>query len=397
MINGLKLHIAAISLAVITAFIIFLLLSNKTFKEKPIEVNGLAVKTSGFHPNLSKNQQAEIDYLGSILNPEQLTIFGSSEFSASPLCSFNFFPEKLGTPALGIGHAYHQHLSILGELLYAESGLENSKVVIFISPTWFNTKGTNSQAFMEFFTPEMLSDIYTNPSIKSEYKIHLGQFIANQENQFKGLTKEMMAYKENYFSTQGNLPASLMSKSRTALRAKYPSRYALNPVSKNVKPAKFSPQTSDFQFSAHLLDSLASEFLSYSRNNDILVNDDYYSKYLSKTDGTHKTGKFKSVDFNSNPEYEDFKLVLKLLSSKNADATFVIIPINPYYYSGLEHAVELADQLTTDISANNFSVLNMMPQSKTDYKAGTLKDVMHLGDVGWMKINKFLHLQYAEK
>jgi poly-D-alanine transfer protein DltD len=39
----------------------------------------------------------------------------------------------------------------------------------------------------------------------------------------------------------------------------------------------------------------------------------------------------------------------------------------------------------------------MHVNTKEDYEPGVLKDVMHLGSYGWMKINMFLEKQYHEE
>jgi hypothetical protein len=50
------------------------------------------------------------------------------------------------------------------------------------------------------------------------------------------------------------------------------------------------------------------------------------------------------------------------------------------------------------LNEKNVPFLNMFTPNKKEYIPGTLNDVMHTGDLGWLKINKFIvDTYYAEK
>ena len=89
-----------------------------------------------------------------------------------PYASYNFLPDSLGIPALGIGHAYHQELSILSALLAAGKKVDGSKVCIVLSPGWFYPGGkTIPQAFIEFVRPNFLNSIINDKSIDEKYRL----------------------------------------------------------------------------------------------------------------------------------------------------------------------------------------------------------------------------------
>ena len=54
------------------------------------------------------------------------------------------------------------------------------------------------------------------------------------------------------------------------------------------------------------------------------------------------------------------------------------------------------NRVERDIAGYGFPSLNMYVPKKEDYQPATLKDVMHLGDYGWMTINEFLMETYHE-
>ena len=53
--------------------------------------------------------------------------------------------------------------------------------------------------------------------------------------------------------------------------------------------------------------------------------------------------------------------------------------------------------MTNYFDKNDVPYLNMFTADSKDYIPGTLDDIMHTGDLGWMKINKFLVDTYGEK
>lgn len=117
-----------------------------------------AVESRGRYVNC-QDIKAQIEFIGSLKNKSGLTLLGSSEFSDSPYSPYYFLPDSIGIPTIAIGHAYHQNLSIACELLAAGDALEGANVCIILSPGWFQTDGTNIQAFLEIRS-EKISSVY---------------------------------------------------------------------------------------------------------------------------------------------------------------------------------------------------------------------------------------------
>jgi hypothetical protein len=76
-------------------------------------IHGKQTKLKGRYGTiLNHGEEGEWNFMASMANKSQLTIFGSSEFCTLNSIPYNFFPDSLGRQFLGIGHAHHQHLSI---------------------------------------------------------------------------------------------------------------------------------------------------------------------------------------------------------------------------------------------------------------------------------------------
>ncbi|MFK7757066.1 MAG: D-alanyl-lipoteichoic acid biosynthesis protein DltD [Flavobacteriales bacterium] len=388
-------HICSFLLAVVLVSLVFWVWPGTEPTPDIIAISGTQQKTDGFLPNLSKGDQAEIEFISSIQSPEQLTIFGSSEFSSSEYCPFNFLPAKYGIPVLGIGHAHHQELSILGELLAADEYVENSKISIIISPGWFNSSGTNSKAFIEFMRPNFLKRIATSSSIDSKYKLKFGKYIHENYSEFNGVSYEMDVLRDLYLQKEGFVFQQVISSLRTGLRNKFGHVYSLDTVGYETQLIEV-PAFKELSDLTSIGDSLKNLFLDGISNNDLFVYDEYYAKYLVRKDGSVKSGSFKSISLDDNSEFSDFKLLVNYLDEKSVDCSFIILPLNPHYYEGMNHGQLLVNELVKVLDSKGMPYLNLFTQAKEEYEPGILRDVMHVGDYGWIKINQFLLDNYYE-
>lgn len=371
--------------------------SNRPEKKQPETIiSGKQEVHRGVYDNLSRHENSEVEFMASLKNPDQLTIFGSSEFTSSNFCPYYFLPDSMGIPALGLGHAHHQSFSILCELLAAYDFIENSKICIIISPSWFSTPGTNSEAFTEFVRPNLLKTIAANDQIEVKYKSAIGKFIYEHQEEFTSLTNTMEYFVDTYLLHSSRGINFMHAKLRNYLKEIHPGTFQTEKVryepetSKHTLTRSISANKSDF------LINLQKDFLSKITNNDLFVNDEYFTKHVLTESGQIRIDSISEVDLIDNQELEDFRLVVELLASKNANCTFVIQPLNPFYYQHTDRNLPLIDTLTNLLDSKKFPYLNLYAANKETYEPGVLRDVMHLSDYGWMKINFFLDSIYYE-
>lgn len=342
--------------------------------------------------NLTQSDSAEVNFMSSIANENQVTIFGSSEFTSSPYCPYNFLPDTLGIPALGLGHAYHQSFSILCELLAANEFMENSKVVVILSPGWFMTGGTNTGAFIEFVRPNFLSKIWNDQDIQLDYKEYIGEYISTHYSEIDGKSNHMEMFKGLSSLKNGSLVEVYNAKLQNYLKYNYSKRLIQYDIeSKNTKRARINVNYSKSY------KRLQRTFISSVTSNNIWVYDDYYNSYIINEDGTERVGDAPVANAIDGQEMNDFRMLVKYLKYKNADCSFIFQPLNPYYYPALDSLNKLTDTITNILARNKIPYLNMFVLDRESYEPGTLNDVMHLGDYGWMKINYFLDSLYYEE
>ena len=251
---------------------------------------------------------------------------------------------------------------------------------------WFITEGTKTSAFIEFVRPNFLKKIIHNKNIELEYKKHIGKYIYTHQNEIEGITNNMKILKDIYLSNSFNIFDQIEARYRAYLRKISPSEsinYETKLIYTDTKKWK-----GDFSLMAK---KIQKEFISSITNNNIFVYDEYYTKYLKG-----RKGFTPNIKLINNNELNDFLLLVKYLNSKSANCSFVIQPLNPYYYSELDKYNKLVNKITKVLDKGKIPYLNMHVSKKSQYKPGTLKDIMHLGDYGWIEVNSFLKKIYYE-
>lgn len=388
----LKYHVVPLMIAVGLAFLLISVLSNYRPKSEnqKLTIEGSSTKIRGFHANLTHGEQSEINFLASISDPSQLTLFGSSEFSESPYASYYFLPDSVGMKAMGIGHAYHQNFSIYAECLAAEEYITESNICIIVSPTWFGTNGTNTEAFIEFVRPNLLNAIATNDNLTLQDKAYIGKYINENKKNLSGISDDMLVLEDIYLS-QFNNPIQTLNKSiqnkteGVRLVDEITYKFSILDTTLTLK------QNIDFVAKGV---AIKDSFLSKITNNSMFIYDDYYTSYVLKENGEEKSS---FLEVRNEYELNDFRMLLNFLKSKKVNCSFVIQPVNPYFYKEIENLRETLTTVKSLINEKGYPILDLFVYTKEDYDPATLKDVQHLGDYGWMKINKFLFDTYGKQ
>jgi D-alanine transfer protein len=327
----------------------------------------------------------------------EILILGSSELtSASKFVPYLFLKDSCKLPVFAVGHAGNQSFSIYCQLLAKNRSLNNAKVVVLVSPSWFfgqAANGTHSQIFFEYISDNFLHEITKIEKSKEDFPF----FMYAQKGMSKHLesvsnlsieTKSLM----NDYTEDGNVFHSLGAQ---ILKPYYSSSiYLKSQLFEKEKKQLFTiknqkTHTPDWE---SLMQASLKEFELISSNNTFGVDSTYYNEYVKG-----ETTTIELLKINENQEYKDFVMLLKLLKHYKADVSFVIMPLNPNYYVDLKRLNPLINDLTFKMEQNNFKVLNLWQPDKSKYVKGLLNDVMHFGDYGWLKVNQFVYENYKEK
>lgn len=348
---------------------------------------------NGHHPVLGTDD-IKIDYLSSMKDKNTMVLFGSSELnSTSKYLPYLFLKDSLGINAFTVGKGHHQNFAILCELLAANEYLENKKICIFLSPSWFAEDGTNIEVFLNNFDEKLLAKLFFDESIDLKYKLAIGAYLSSKSKDIQGYSVIIDLFKSLYLNHAEN--KNIIGKGEGIILRGIKDAH-LNKIGVKIPTYQLKNNTNPTKRKEFIwnFDRVKNEFINHKCSNDIYVNDVYYNTYLADKNGQVKTSKLTEKKLEGNREIEDFELILGLIKEKKLNVSFVMQPLNPYYYENLEVYREVLTHVNNRIEKEGYPYLNLFSYTAETYEPATLDDIMHLGDLGWLKVHQFIDKTY---
>ena len=361
---------------------------------------------SGVLYNYDLGLESEYSFYNALNESNSIVLMGSSELLQSDTVTampFNFIPKNSHFNLLAIGNAGNQCFSIFTQLYSARKYLDNSKIVIIISPNWFIKRygsGTSLASFFEFNNNRFIHRIINNSNQNDLFRNYIGDYIVKNYSNieltntlinycyYKHLSMQNNFYRIAFFpilqmlSFINNLPIIIFGNDYNYSELAYnPSEKEIAPPLNNVKNIIWN----------EYFENAIEYQKSTSTNNDIGISNDYYNLV------TKMRKKKRQISLNpieEIQEYKDFKILLKLLAHYNVDATFMIQSLNPFVYDDLYALKPIIDSISYVIKENNFPLNNQFIYNENEFEIGVSFDAMHLGNLGWYRLNKFIIENY---
>jgi D-alanyl-lipoteichoic acid biosynthesis protein DltD len=390
-----KLIILYILPFIVALIVVYFIALNKQanyflFKKKEVIDNNFKQDTCYIN-NFSENPAFEDQFLKSGDSNEIIYLLGSSELTNPTVAiPYNFISQHFTTKVFGVGHAGNQCLSIYSQLLANEERLENAPIVIILSPGWFEStasEGTSSSIFLEYNSKRFLNKII-NDKNDSDLNAYLNMRISQFYEEFSSPNLELRIMNFKYLANQSilhraayaplifcdNVLISLRDNNFSQIKSNNKS-FKRNPIITESVPINWDS----------LYAVSRGNVIKKSTNNSMGIDNDYYIKNING-----KIGHTKSVDKKLNIELDDCIMLIKLLKEKKANASFVISPLNPFYYRNLKDISPTISVIENEIKNSGFQYLNLLETDSTKYDKALLNDIMHLSDYGWYKIDHFI-------
>lgn len=322
---------------------------------------------------------------------ETIFILGSSELTeTSDALPYNFISKNFTTPLRGIGHAGNQCFSIYTQLLANEKKLKDARIVIILSPGWFESKssrGTTSPLFLEFNSDNFLNRILAAQP-QNDFHAYAYKGVSRFYNEFSSPSLEIKLMNFHHQASKSPLHAILYSPllcfDNFLLKQKHkltPDYYKPDEV---VEHPTIRPEQVHINWDS-IFQTSKEEVTKKVTNNSLGIADDYYTQYIHG-----KTGRMDAVSPSFNQELDDFNMLIHLLREKQANASFIISPLNPLYYKNLKDIDPTVAMLEEKLKQNNFPYLNLFTTDTSLYEKPILHDVMHMSDYGWQQVNRFI-------
>lgn len=340
----------------------------------------------------------------------RLFVLGSSELATETDASIkDFFPYHFATPVSAVGHAGNQCFSIYTQLLANKARLRGAKIAIILSPLWIQggaAAGTSPTSFLEFNSQRFLENILADKSLDAADKSY---FFGRVADYYPDFTAPNAALKEIYFEQQAKrsvlhracyAPLIMINKKIAVLANVWDVQNAAAPPLR-IKEKERIIDAPDWDW---LLETSKIATLAKATNNAWAIDNDYFTTYIKGNvrqgagqNAVGETNFIHIVPDTKNTELQDFQMLVRLLKAEKVNASFIIIPMNPYRFPNLVELTPQIDAAVAQIKAANFPLFNMWVTDTAKFEKGILRDVMHPSTYGWYNIDRFLMQTYSKK
>ena len=355
----------------ISSFIVFLGIF--IFKDEILEYY-----TKPLQDTLQKTVSLQTD-----LESGKIVLFGSSELVKYPNQRFlpqKFFNNELNIPLRVQGNEGHQTFVIMSQLaaLDNETIRNNARIAILLSPSWFtgsNENGLTMPKFLEYMYSGMMNKLYFESETDNKYKYLISDYI--KEN--ISLIKE---------------PSFIYKYPLNVLEKDYLNNEIKKFIIQNFDYKNIKVETLNYVKPKLDYDKLRAEAKNIeipSSNNNFGINNEYYSKFI-EPEIAKNNFPFSIIippELDKNEEFQDFLVLLDFLDKYKIKPLFIMQDLNPYVFAGnREEANELMAIIKSKVLEHNFEYMDMWTYKKEDFEMNSLTDIVHLDELGWIKVNQ---------
>ncbi|WP_323657828.1 D-alanyl-lipoteichoic acid biosynthesis protein DltD [Aliarcobacter butzleri] len=355
----------------ISSFIVFL--GVFIFKDEILEYY-----TKPLQDTLQKTVSLQTD-----LESGKIVLFGSSELVKYPDQRFlpqKFFNNELNIPLRVQGNEGHQTFVIMSQLAALDNQTirNNARIAILLSPSWFtgsNENGLTMPKFLEYMYSGMMNKLYFESETDDKYKYLISDYIKENVSLIKDPS---FIYK---------YPLNVLEKDY--LNNEMKKFIIQNFDYKNVKVETLNYVKPKLDYDKLRVEAKNIEIPS--SNNNFGINNEYYSKYI-EPEIAKNNFPFSIVippELDKNEEFQDFLVLLDFLDKYKIKPLFIMQDLNPYVFAGnREEANELMAIIKSKVLEHNFEYMDMWTYKKEDFEMNSLTDIVHLDELGWIKVNQ---------
>lgn len=334
---------------------------------------------------------------------DTLFLYGSSEVGGSrskdPYHPINFFSNKRrGFQVDLIGRAYCQSLIHTLNMGAMGSRLKGRKVVMIISPQWFDHRGLTLKHFNVNFSEEQFYAYMSNKNISMKLKEKVAERILKITS--KG--SEWMELK-NYCKMI--VKPNLLNKAKLlALKPYFDGRSALLQLRDKEQTTKIIDSANRMYFINDNIKNVPidwkkdlEQFNKLPVNNPFAFDNTLFTNVYSKEIRLMKKYTHP-IDLKKAPEFGDFDLLLETFKEVGIHPLIINLPMNGrwYDYCGIysNERNQYYEKIKEVVKPYGFHLLDM---SKEEYSPHSFKDSSHLEWKGLVFVDEAIDQYYHEK
>ncbi|MFY0480150.1 D-alanyl-lipoteichoic acid biosynthesis protein DltD [Achromobacter marplatensis] len=319
-------------------------------------------------PNLGNTLQEQTRNLSTMSQAlrtgDRLVILGSSELTSNDLrfVPYRYLADELQMPVLAYGHSGFQSLGMQLVLAALADDLSPaSRVVVMLSPGWFDGDGgLGVDEFKEHANP-LLPRLLKQPEGRAE----LARWLRDKGD--AGVFWSMAAEQAYVFRQR------LVDLWAPAYAAPAPEREREGPAA--------AARVVDW-------DALASQAQDAEQSqmggNRYAVRDEFFNKYLRAIPEGGKTA-YQPQPLTGRDELRELTALMALLHQRGVNALFVMQPLHPMVFKDLARFEPIQQDVARLCQRYAMTCMDMYG---APFEVGMLRDVQHLGELGWLRVNQ---------
>lgn len=332
-----------------------------------------------------------------------IPVLGSSELSAEddiayPPALFHSGNSDFNMILIGRGNIQSLlHTINLGAM---EDSVENRKVVLILSPQWFEQPYA-SEAFPSRFSERNYAKFLNNTEIPSSLKTEVSNRVV------ESMTADPIGLDKVKLYNDVHLGKSLNPVKQLQLKVydDFMNKKSDFEFQKEVKLFK-TPQgervkVEDIDFEAVLVDAEQAGNEACT-NNDLFIYDHYYDTYVKSEyeSGVSQNSRISGTmdpSINKTAEYNDFQLFLNVCKAVGIEPLIVNVPVHGRWYDWTGFPQAERDYYYQTISDICYEYgVELADFSGKEYEEYFLKDIMHLGWKGWVYVDEAVYNFYKK-
>ena len=343
----------------------------------------ITVKNNSIKYNTLYSKYNSYDVLTKNIDENTILLMGSSELVATleneehPKHLLDYSDKNI----MQIGGGHYQSLLqsiVLGSI---GSDIPVKKVNLIISMQWFEKNGIAKEAFESRVSLDHLYHFFGNKNISNSTKEKMYNRIKNLTDSTSFINSTL----DNIFSPKffNNLINPIF---------KY--KYNLQEKRNFVKKYKYDSSVNCRKFNGLNWDVLEEKAIERAKketyNNKFYIENEYYNEYI-RNDLKKYEGYMNKQSYSESPEYKDLELFINVAKELGYEVNLIMIPLQGYWadYTGIskDSINEYYDKIKKIASENE---VQLTDYSMYSYKPYFFKDIMHLGRLGFLQLQKDL-------
>lgn len=382
--------------AFLTAFVIFAVFVTGLHFYGEKQINDRTWQMSTWN-NIYK--YASRDAVVPNLDKNTILMFGSSEFNHGVKTKYYpkaVFRDQKFSPMI-MGSAYSQCMTDAIALASLEPESRQRKVIIMLSPQWFNADGVKPEQFALRFSESNYVAMLKNSKLSYALRKKMADRTCTLLSSDEAMQKRAEKYEQVYLTGGGNA----VDRAFCSLRQVFVGEKDRLCVMTAMKAAGLSSSgkkpVSGTEPDWNRLENRAEAYAErHSSGSSFYMYDKVFKKKIKHIMKQTK-GKNRGRSYSVSPEYGDFRMFLDICRERNIKPLIIELPLNGYWYdyTGFPHRGR-------DIFYKNISSIareygaRAVDLSKYEYTPYFMRDGVHFSSKGWVKIDECIYSFYKE-